>query len=578
MKTNELNSNPLCAAFLALGLCALLSACSSQPSAADGESAIQGRIKAQSDGRIKLNRYVKTNGQLSELMGVKWYGLEFECEIEFLENCRWLSEPGELAGFRTAKLPDQPVSETSQFMQDALNMVHGKRASKGQRVQLLGLVGFEKKEKGWALVEVKVTSAKPMAGVRGAAEGNGPGSGEPSKAEAPNSTHKPVGSVTDCFAKAQAGDPEAQYQVASMMFEGDHGLEQNPEEAAKWLRKSADQGLAKSQNGMGLMFVTGAGVDRDQVEAARWFRRAADQGYLKAQCNWGGMYSLGCISNVPSEAVNWVRKAADRGDADAKFFLGAMYFNGVGVEKDLAEGARWIERSAKLGHADAQWSLGHIYLDGTGVVANKEIAGDWFRKATNAARSKDRYKDAILLDDYESAFGLWAGVSRRTNICVNDLAAADLQQLYPSPAEIAKRQKLNCISNLKCVGLAFRMWSNDHQDAFPFNLSTSVGGTQELCSRLADGFDANSFLHYCAISNELHSPIILVCKSDSGKTPALNFQHLTASNVTYRVRSGPDVAEINAKEVLAACPIHGHTLHCDGSVSEGAIRSTAVQN
>src|SRR5258706_5397637 len=43
--------------------------------------------------------------------------------------------------------------------------------------------------------------------------------------------------------------------------------------------------------------------------------------------------------------------------------------------------------------------------------------------------------------------------------------------LLPALAKAkARAQRINCVSNLKQVGLAFRMWSNDHTDKFPWDV------------------------------------------------------------------------------------------------------------
>jgi TPR repeat protein len=44
------------------------------------------------------------------------------------------------------------------------------------------------------------------------------------------------------------------------------------------LRKWADQGDAKSELTLGLMYGNGAEVPQDYVEAAKWLRKAADHG------------------------------------------------------------------------------------------------------------------------------------------------------------------------------------------------------------------------------------------------------------------------------------------------------------
>jgi len=89
-----------------------------------------------------------------------------------------------------------------------------------------------------------------------------------------------------------------------------------------------------------------------------------------------------------------------------------------------------------------------------------------------------------------------------------------------------KAQHINCVNNLKQLGLAFRIWSGDNKDRYPCNVSTNDGGTMELCARDQDGFDRNGFLSLQVMSNELSVTMILVCPQDKGRHWATNFGSL----------------------------------------------------
>jgi hypothetical protein len=128
-----------------------------------------------------------------------------------------------------------------------------------------------------------------------------------------------------------------------------------------------------------------------------------------------------------------------------------------------------------------------------------------------------------------------------------------------------KAEEIRCANNMKMIGLSFRTWAIDHNDKFPFNVSTNLGGTLELCAPGPDGFDKNAAMHFLVMSNELSTPSILVCPSDK-RPAAMDWAHLGAANVTYQVRSGEGVTDANPEQVLAVCPIHNNVLRADGSV------------
>ena len=84
------------------------------------------------------------------------------------------------------------------------------------------------------------------------------------------------------------------------------------------------------------------------------------------------------------------------------------------------------------------------------------------------------------------------------------------------PAEVRGRtraQRIRCNGNLKCVGIAFRIWEGDHDDRYPMSVSmmaTNGGGTLEYV-----GSAKNTFRHFEIMSNELNTPKILFCPADT---------------------------------------------------------------
>ena len=104
--------------------------------------------------------------------------------------------------------------------------------------------------------------------------------------------------------------------------------------------------------------------------------------------------------------------------------------------------------------------------------------------------------------------------------------------------------RINCVSNLKQVGLAFRMWSNDNGEKFPWEVSTNKGGTSELIS------SGDAFPHFLAISNEANTPKIFVCATDMpSRTRAVNWdQFVGDTNVSYFVGLGAN--EVYPQSIL----------------------------
>ena len=180
---------------------------------------------------------------------------------------------------------------------------------------------------------------------------------------------------------AEQGDARAQFNLA-IMYENGDGVPQDNQKAVEWYRKAAEQGHANAQLNLGFMYEKSYGVPQDKQKAVEWYRKAAEQGHATAQYNLAIMYKKG--EGVPQDkkkAVEWYHKAAEQGFASAQYSLGIMYYNGEGVQQDKKKAIEWFQKAAEQGHAHAQFELGDMYDNGDGVEQNKAIANEWYGKA-----------------------------------------------------------------------------------------------------------------------------------------------------------------------------------------------------
>ena len=130
----------------------------------------------------------------------------------------------------------------------------------------------------------------------------------PGGPEQGNMRHQPARAITICAALAIAcvsalgaaiDDGQTAYNA------GDYAG------ALRLWRPLAEQGDARAENNLGVMYENAKGVAQDVNEALRWYRLAAAQGYGGAQYNLGLIYAIGRgVQRDPLRAYMWFTLAA----------------------------------------------------------------------------------------------------------------------------------------------------------------------------------------------------------------------------------------------------------------------------
>lgn len=145
-------------------------------------------------------------------------------------------------------------------------------------------------------------------------------------------------------------EPHGQYLLGLMRLEDD------PKEGARLIELAAESKHRDAQYELARLYGTGRGVAQDDAKSLEWMMKSAEQGQAKAQYLVGVVYGTGRygVPRNDAESLKWLRRSALQDNADAEFQLGLAYAEGRGVKRDPQEALGWIARAARRGHDAAR--------------------------------------------------------------------------------------------------------------------------------------------------------------------------------------------------------------------------------
>jgi len=130
-----------------------------------------------------------------------------------------------------------------------------------------------------------------------------------------------------------------------------------------------------------------------------------------------------------------------------------------------------------------------------------------------------------------------------------------------------RSRQVDCLSQLRQVGIAHHAFAHDHNGKFPFQVPVREGGTLELIQNVG-GTVQTAFQHFRALSNDLITPRILACPADQ-RTRAESFSEFRNENLSYFVSVTSDYSRPD--EVLSG----DRNIRLDGESSLSVMRFTA---
>ena len=221
-------------------------------------------------------------------------------------------------------------------------------------------------------------------------------------------------------AAAQAGVPEAQYQLALLLLAASGpGAPEQHAEAERWLGRAAPS----SPESVYLLAKRRAQREASPDALSKVVDEAARVGYGPAQRE---LAHRSMTEGKRDEALGWLEKASAQGDAEAAYelatlvaeqrrdgdvprvialleqsagggsargalALGLRLLNADGLKRDTERAYGLIRQAAIAGLPEGQYALGYVLMDGLGTSANEALGLKWHEAAASQGHRDAMY-------------------------------------------------------------------------------------------------------------------------------------------------------------------------------------------
>ncbi|MBA4423550.1 MAG: hypothetical protein C0390_10730 [Syntrophus sp. (in: bacteria)] len=268
--------------------------------------------------------------------------------------------------------------------------------------------------------------------------------------------------VRDLKPLAEQGNPEAQFNLSSLYYQG-VGVPQDYREAVQWMRKAAEQGHLFAQVTLGSLYVEGLHnvIEKDPSQALMWFILAAGQGDMEAMELRDAIAERMTPTqiaeaqrlarefkpqNIHTKSLQAFKALGEQGDAVAQFKVGLIYYFGQGIPRDYLESLNWFKKAARKGHLLAQYNAGYMHEKGEGTPQDYVEAAKYYRQAAERGNQMSQYNLGYM---YEKGLGvnrdevqalMWyslAAIQGETKA----KAARDRVTVWMTPAQIDEAQR-----------------------------------------------------------------------------------------------------------------------------------------